>query len=551
MRRYRWPALALLLVVGAAVSMWAAGVRIPGLANSSLRPEPKSVSDSDLEVAWISPPTDTNAWSDFVTGLKRAEMRVPGLHVDVSEAFPEHTTSVPEVALLRPPHEGKVLVRWYKSGSGATLADWVQALAARKPAPAAVVGGSSSDRAVELAAALNHEKRWHGDPPLLFITTATIDRVQANPNDPSWFEKPGDERLLTDLHPGRTFRFCFTNSQMADATTDYLMHDPTLMPGRGGWPGFLSVTGGTAGPWPAMAGLAELSAPGPTVFTFEWEDDPFSEDLGHEFKNAMLRRFTRKADPARPGMLPIAPSFAPRLQIPYSAGGFSRANRGESEAVRELLKTLPPLGERSLLIIPTVTAPARRVLLALSERVPQGGRRFVAVTGDGLSVNAVYRDAEFAWPARSIPIPLVLFTHQNPFAWDEPGGPVPPPGYKLERGMRASTQDILLYADIGTVLADAAFPATSAPMATGADELAQRIRTREPRHFDERGNRLGGRGEHVAVLRPTLRYGADPSQPRPDARIEVYRRGENGPAWVLVKAVDVRPEQFDVGRSVE
>lgn len=543
MRRFRWPAVGLAVVAGVLAMLAASGVHVPGLSRSH-RPQPRPVGDDDQEVAWINPPTEIGAWSDFAIGFKRAEMRVPGLHVDVSAAFPEQTTAVPEIALSRPPHKGRLLVRWYKTSTGATLPDWVAALANRKPAPLAVVGGWTSDRAVELAAELSRQPGWHGDPPLLLITTATIDRVQVNPNDPAYFEKPGDQRPLTDLHPGRTFRFCFTNSQMAEAVTDYLAHDPTLFPGRGGWPGFGAVGAGAAGPWPAAVGLADVAGPGPTVFTFEWDDDPFSEDLGYEFKNEIRRRFARADGPP-----PAAPVFAPRLQVPYSVGGFSRANQAEADAVRELLRGLPPPGERSVVIIPTVTAPARRVLLALAERVPQAGRRLVAVTGDGLSVNTVYRDAEFAWPARSIPIPLVMFAHQNPFGWDEPGGPPPPAGYRLGRDDRSSTQDLLLYTDIGVVLADAVFP-PGQPMAATADELARRVRGRPDRLFDDRGNRLGGRGEHVVVLRPTLRYGADPSRPRPDAVVEVYRRGNGGAAWELVKAEPVWPGRLS-GRPPE
>jgi hypothetical protein len=564
MRRFRWPAIGVLLLgMSVLVVLIALGVPIPGLTRPTRPPEPRPVDPGDQEIAWINTPTELGTWDEFVTGVKRAEMRVPGLKVDVSAAFPDQTTAVPEIALTRPPCPGRLLIRWYKTSAGATVHDWVKALAGRSPAPLAVIGGWSSDRAVELAAVLNRQTGWHGDPPQLLVTAATIGTLlenPENPNDPEWSRRSRAERQFDRLYPDRTFRFCFTNSQMADAVTDYLAHDPTLFPGRGGWPGFAAVGVGAAGPWPATSGLADLAAIGPAVFTFQWEDDPFSEDLGFEYKNAIRTQFTPADDP-----LPGAPRLFDNSQeppvnftfkIPYSTGRFSRANPAELEAVREVFRNLPSYPERSVLVLPTgASGPARRVLLALSERVPQAGRRFVAVTGDGLSVNTVFRDAEFAWPARSIPIPLIMFAHQNPFGWDEPGTPAPPEGYALDRDSKTSTQDIRLYTEMAVILADTVFPPTGPQpgMATRANDLRERIKAHPLDLFDALGNRKdrSGDGEHVVVLRPTQRYGADPAVPRPDAVVEVYRRssGENG--WVRVTGVTVPPTASADGRTRE
>ncbi|HJZ53552.1 MAG TPA: hypothetical protein VKE74_01255, partial [Gemmataceae bacterium] len=351
MRRFRWPVVVLLvLLVGLPFLLAGLGVRIPWLSHAPRLPQPSDVPDGDQEIAWINPPTEAGTWDEFVTGVKRAEMRVPGLVVNVANAFPEQTTAVPEVVLSRPPYPGKLRFRWYKSSSEATIQDWVAALARRNPAPLTVVGGWSSDRAVELATALHRQTGWHGDPPLLLITTATIDKVQLNPNDPEWYAQPGEQQLLTDLHPGRTFRFCFTNSQMAEAVTDYLAHDPTLLPGRGGWPGFFAVPAGAAGAWPAIARLADLAGPEPVVFTLQWEDDPFSEDLADYFKDEIYKQFACRADPHNPTRPPTAPAFVERNRIPFSVGGFSRPNPGEAEAVRDIARQLPPTGERAVLI---------------------------------------------------------------------------------------------------------------------------------------------------------------------------------------------------------
>src|SRR5207248_132739 len=136
MRRFRWPAVAvLLLLIGVLAVLAAVGVPIPGLTRPSRLPQPRPVDPGDQEVAWINTPTELGTWDEFVTGVKRAEMRVPGLRVDVSAAFPDQTTAVPEIALSRPPYPGRLLIRWYKTGAGATVQDWVTALAARSPAP--------------------------------------------------------------------------------------------------------------------------------------------------------------------------------------------------------------------------------------------------------------------------------------------------------------------------------------------------------------------------------------------------------------------------------
>ena len=56
--------------------------------------------------------------------------------------------------------------------------DWLAALALRDPAPVAVIGGWSSDRAIELAELLSRQTEWSGDRPLLFITAAA-DVIQS------------------------------------------------------------------------------------------------------------------------------------------------------------------------------------------------------------------------------------------------------------------------------------------------------------------------------------------------------------------------------------
>src|SRR5262249_41180713 len=113
-------------------------------------------------------------------------------------------------------------IRWYKMTSEAGIEKWISELAQRSPAPLAVLGGGSSDRARDLAPALAGQTSWKGDPPLLLITTATADRL--------YLAKEKKFRKLIETSPGRSFRFCFTNSQMAGAIRDFIWSRAALRP---------------------------------------------------------------------------------------------------------------------------------------------------------------------------------------------------------------------------------------------------------------------------------------------------------------------------------
>ena len=547
MRQIRWREMAVVGgIITLSVLLVVVAVRQSGLTRANAMPVPESVPDGDWEVAWINTPTAADTWDEFVTGVKRIEMAVPGVVVDTSEAFPEQTTSVPEVVVSRPPHAGKLRFRWYKTGTGAATSDWVAALAQRDPAPLAIIGGWSSDRAIELAELLNRQQDWVGDRPLLFLTAATVDRVQ---NSGGTSALPWQETQLTELYPKRMFRFCFTNKQMAKAVTDYLTQDATLWSESGTANQFDNRAASAVAGWPAALGVAANPPPRPAVFTMQWQDDPFSEDLADYFTEALNDHFNRAAI-GNPDHAPHAPMLLQRNRIPFSTGSFTRPNPGEAEAVAEIARQLPPNGERAIVIIPTVTAPMRRAMLSLSERIPRSGHRLVAITGDGLSVNTLYRDVDYVWPVRSIPIPLVMFCHENPFGWDEPNGPAPPPGYALEPASKRSTQDILLYRDIGLTLIQALLPAAESgvPGVPRADALADHLRGLQPKLFHDDGNRVGGSGEHIVVMRPMIRDGKNDRLTRPDAVIDVYRHvPETG--WTKVHSVEVRSDPTAERRS--
>ncbi len=546
-------ALSAAAVVGAFLIIWASGL-FPGRGGDLLAPLP--VAEDEREVAWLYAATNPTAWERFVAGVRRSAERLqaayPGLEAHIGpEAFPKHTTVTPQVSLTFPATGRHLVFRWYKLTSDLKTRDWIEALLRRNPPPLAIIGGSSSDGARELATYLQEattrlpelpeEKR-----PLLLLTTATADRVPADPSeaDSRHFFLPGDDSEdtpgvgLGDLYPGRTFRFCFSNRQMAAAVTRFVWTRDDLRPD------------------------------GDPVYMASWLDDSYSGDLIAGFWRSLRALVAESA--AREwgwvaggvgaggsppglggGVFPVhrAGPHASRFSmailptphpIDSSVGLFATPNRFESEAARHLIdllleyeRTQRQPQERPLLVLPAQAQPSRRFLRALEGYGPHPARRFVVATGDAIPFNTVYRDRQVAWPVQELPFPLVFFCHHNPtdraagFRPDgEPGG-----GGVASTG----TEDVLLYEDVIDALAHA-----DAASAADASELDRRLRDtrlgpdgrvgpgREGvRLFEPGGGRSSGTGEHVVCLRPRVRTepgkgGTMTELVLPEATIEVW-----------------------------
>ena len=420
--------------------------------------------------------------------------------MDDTNAYPDRTTAVPEVVVQRKGFSGSLRIRWYKVTDDASQEAWVNALASRDRLPIAIIGGWSSDRAKELADAMR-DANWSGERPLLFISQATADEVyRPTDNYPLGYVAP----QLIKLYD-RSYRFCFTNKQMAEAVTDFVFSDSTLRPGP--------VPNADAPPLPG--------------FAIAWDDDDYSIDLSRQFRAEIGKKTDRPGGPWLGMVLDT---------VPFSTGRLNRANVREAAVAEQILKQMPPPGNRTVLVLPTVSAPARRTLRALIQGNPNIGRQLVAMTGDGIGVNTFFRDRDFAWPVRSLAIPLVLFTHADPFAWDEPGGP-PPQEYALTPpapgGVRSSTEDIQHFTRMARVIAAGAFPDGTNEVARTADTLGSTLRTLKPVFFDA-GNRQSGTGEHVVILRPRFINETQPSGPHTDAVLEVYVRQGANRKWTLL-----------------
>jgi hypothetical protein len=542
-RRFVWPFAILLVITLVLVATYP-------MISATPANRPLSVAPGDQEIAWFHTATNTATWERFVAGAHYAARIDPNLHVDDSRAFPEMTTAIPEVVLTNANSNERLRFRWYKQSGGVQMADWVKALAARNPAPLAIIGGGSSDRALELARIMESQKEWHGTPPLLLFTTATARHLEVELEGTQFH--PFD---LMSVYPGRSFRFCFNNRQMADAVVDFVWHRTELRP-QGSQQALLGaiVDAISGNSWGAIAMLAaQEDLPG-EVYTLEWRDDPYSVDLAQEFRDVLVGepRFEDEHRPHHEFELDELnrPWFGhvqarALLDIHSSVGTFIRPNSGEATAISGLINgsfVYPPISrdpfQRSLLILPTVPEPARRILSGITGASPVLRRHLVAVSGDSISFNHVYRDGALIWNVRLVSVPLVFFAHQNPVAWDSEdtkdtsnrSGLYPPNG----------TDDVLHFADVVSIVADAAYgsPGLNGErrLLTDSDQMSAKMQNRTPKFFDEEGNRKGGSGEYIVYLRPHYGEGTEV----PSAVIEVWTHDPNK-GWQLVRdPLDVR-----------
>jgi hypothetical protein len=524
---------AILVVLSAALVLGATALALwPWGADS--RPHPQPVPAGDQEVAWLYSATNAAAWERFVTAVQTAAGRADlKLTVETSRAFPPETTAVPELALSAQGARSRLLFRWYKLTSDWKTGEWVHVLSQRQPPPLAIIGGSSSDPAIELANCLA-EQPDAGTGPLLLLTTATAIEGQ---------RRDGSSVPLTAIYKQRTYRFCFTNQQMAEAVTDFLWSRDELRPD------------------------------GDTYYLTPWEDDAYSLDLAARFIAAMDPRAGARSAartwawhagvlatggvPLGLGLVPAArPAALSALEPIYcGVGTFDQPNHWEAEVARDLLVDRLPhdLAQRSVLVLPAASAqPARRFLRALMRIAPTQARRFVVATGDAIAFNTVYRDRNVAWPIQDLPFDLVLFCHRNPVdpeaGFLAEGDPAAPrqPGDDRAPGA-TGTEDVLLYGDIVEALTQAAFQGSSLP--ADADALQKRLGrlrwspdegrvafdTDGPLLFDERGDRRSGTGEHVVWLQPSI----EGTRIQPQATISVWSASTRGSAlgrWQPTKA---------------
>jgi hypothetical protein len=475
----------------------------------------KDVPAGDQELAFLLPATAGDTWERFVAALDVLEQdwRGPGrLHVNKQGAFVTLTADVPEVALgLDGPNGPRLWVRWYKLSSEADAERWVEELAARPRPPLAVVGGDSSRTALQLALQLQARRgRWRGPDPLLLVTTATADGFaddQADlADDRDDASLPGYRRLL-GVYPGRSFRYAFTNSRMAEVVLDFVDDNHWLWPplprGRGNAEALAWATALTTGPGGVLALPPVLGRMRqPILHAVRWDDDSYSVDLARRFSRAFVRQMRRT---------PVNENFQDiqLYRVTYSAGDNFLPNEKERLTTREFNEyNLNHKDQLQLVALTTSAQRAQRWLRTVEPRLTQSRRRnLVVVSGDAISFNNIYRDRRITWNPEDLHVSLVLFAHRNPV--DAAAG------FRRQQADEPSasstgTDDLLLHRD---VLESVLLAAHQDGRLLDADAALGRLRrvswlgTRVGPPgagaplFDDAGERHPGTGEHVLWLR--------------------------------------------------
>jgi hypothetical protein len=509
-----------LLIVLAGIALAAAGIYLIVLGPDASLPQvqPAKIAEGDQEIAWLHPATTATTWERFVAGLNE----LADVEVDDSAAFPEESMKQPAVRISKAGHKGNLWIRWYKLTGLRTTEVWVRDLCQRQPPPLAIVGGSNSERARDLALQLAKHRKL-SEPlrvppagqgkvevatshtaantkppvsrlPVLLITTATADQVQ---------HPDLGEIDLMYLYSDRSFRFCFTNRQMAEAICDFARDQ--------------------------MSGDPSLQLTSPRISLLSWRDDLFSEDLTKQFGENW-------SVPTTVVQHPLVWSF----HIPHSVGSQTEPNRVESEAVQKLVKetlseTLTLRG-RELLVLPGSAALTRRVLRGLVRLDPNERFFWVVTTGDALSWNNIYRDRRLAWNIEDVPFPLIVFMHRNPVERNlHENDSFATESETVGSARCTGTDDLLLYRDIGQALVRTCFRA--GVVLNDPDQLITRLREEQDESgfsiFDALGNRQGKGGEFITLLRPLY----DGLHVLPFSNIEVYHRDPASQHWQKIESI--------------
>lgn len=504
------PSLLLALALALGVSAVLLALRSPAADG---QPRVGPVPTGSREIVWMYPATNSAAWERFVTAAGTAVARIRtartdlknlDLELDATGAFPSQTTGLPEFSVVNRVTGERLLFRWCKLTSSSKADQWIDALTHNRPPPLAVVGGSSSESALDLARALNREKPDGRQEMLLVLTYATSE-------------------ALTDVCRGRTFRFCFTNCQMARAVTQF------------------------------ARGRAGLQPDPERVFVAYWQDDPYSIDLTERLCKELkreadlreaVRAWTWQTGFATTGGVPLdlgglamhEGSYPRSERILSGVGGFSQPNRWEAEVVGRLIDHLGPNGVgRVPLVLPASSSQAaRRFLRSLVRSAPIQARRFVVLTGDVISFNVVYRDRDAAWPIQDVPFDLVFFCHRNPISGTEGFSPETPSATGRDGAplRTTGTDELLLAVDIMEALLQAAF--ANGKLVDGPEQMREWLKDArwEPygndgrvgvqrdgvQFFSDNGNRQNGTGEHVVWLVPQF----EGNRVLPRSRIEVW-----------------------------
>lgn len=527
MRLIRYALTAVLLVIlGVAIyqtMLWL------GYWGNSQESQVRPLADGDQEIAFIEPATSTDDWGRLVTAVQliekdwpRLNPMLPELRVDLDGAFPPLTAAVPEITFAfanAPKH--KLRLRWYKITGEHSAASWIEKLHARNRPPLAIIGGGTSNRAVDLARALTNAYPDPDKPsPVFIITTATAEKI-------------AEDSLLIKEYPSWSFRFSFTNKRMVEALLKFAKATPSL--------------------WLDHTAVQERHV----MHAVYWQDERYSKDLTDLFAIEFKKGY--------PGG-----EFFDEGGIRYAIGDFFHPAPLEQDAVGTFLATRKPIAPQSFLVLPTQSIRMRRFLINLYTRSPENARNLVILNGDAISFNSVYRDRDAIWNIFDLPFSLVFFAHRNPIdraaGFREEDDIGKEPSGALSRPTTSGTHDLLLHRDIfeallyatadqGTLIGNSLkvrerLQATAwhQPAVDTIDDpprvcntLIHVLKPEPRRFFSKLGDRRKDTGEHIVWIKP------HEDRATLSSKISIWSpaRDTNGDVWQLVggRPLDVRYNQ--------
>ncbi len=471
-------AVILLLVVGGGGIYW--------MTNSPSR------GSQEETILWLAPPTYMVSWQRFVQALRVEVSSAFGdtAALDLDKVAPLEPGTTPEVVLS---HAGRA-IRWRWAIQTGDLADLLEREIGQSGKVLGVIGGSTTESALQLARALNSYSPTLPDEkhPVLILQTATAEWVYGSGARKMWEPENAQQQLvgsqaekLMSIYPGKTFRFGFNNSRIAEVVTKYI------------------------------CGLYQPISPRPAMQVV-WEDDPYGVDVLESFQKAYARQVG-----AAGGGQPV--------RIRSGVGALDTPNRHEMKAAGVMANELAEsrkLG-RSWIVMGGQADPCRRFLTALSRKLPTNNSKDLPLIafGDTPGFNRVFRDQRLLWPIDDLPFELVFFCHQDPSSRQAGFGDNPPADQKWQTN---STDDLLLWRNIAGGLI-AAWGHT-APNATSPKSLCEALSLLtvengsldqvadrhdglkftissgdgrdQKRFFDREGDRLSGTGEHLVHLEP-------------------------------------------------
>jgi hypothetical protein len=561
MRLFRFALTAILFVIlGAAIYqtvLWLGGW---GNTNDS---NVKPLDGSDQEIAFIEPATSIDEWGRLVTALQLTEMNwpkinpeMPAVKISLDDAFPLLTAEVPEVVFTFANNPAqKLWLRWYKITGEHEVASWVRKLRERPRQPLAIVGGSTSERAIKLARRLQDTYPDPEQPsPVLLITTATAEKTRKG-------------NSLIGSYQNRAFRFSFTNQKMVESLLKFVerrefperdkdwaqnlwVHRNADTATLAGAVASMVGTGEFWNTWSVLSGSPYLQPYAMHAVT--WMDERYSQDMTELFEQKFFERNPQG-------------EFFHETPIRYGVGGFFHPSPEEQFAVGIFLARRTGVTPHSFLVLPTQTVRMRRFLINLRQRSPLDARNLVILNGDAISFHSVYRDRDVVWNILDLPYSLVFFSHRNPidyaagFTWTKDDRPEAERGFP-QRGT-TGTHDVLLYRDIfeallyaigdrGNLLSDPRqvrrrLQATCwyhpPPEKVGLETARVCNAEVHPligaqRLFDADGNRQSHTGEHIVWVKPNF------TEERVDmtSKISVWfmQPITSGGAWQLLDSHD-------------